>query len=205
MKQQLDMTCIDYGVAARTKKGETACGDLHFVKRFEAGVLLAVIDGLGHGEEAAKAAQTAAAMLDQHASEPLGPLMERCHKALAGSRGVAMTTVSIRTVGNTLSAIGVGNVCGCLIRADARATPRIDEILLRGGIVGFQLPPLRMSMRAITPGDWLLLATDGVCAGFAEALNLSQTPKTVAQRVLSRHFKANDDALVLAARYTGES
>jgi phosphoserine phosphatase RsbX len=205
MKQQLDMTCIDYGVATRTKTGESACGDLHLVKQFDAGVLLAVIDGLGHGTEAAKAAQMAATLLERHASEPLGPLIERCHKGLTGTRGVALTTVSIRTSGNTLSWIGVGNVCGCLIRGDARTEPRTEEILLRGGIVGFQLPPLRMGMRAIAPGDWLLLATDGVSAGFTEDLNIKLTPQAMAQRILSRHSKPTDDALVLAARYTGES
>ena len=30
------------------------------------------------------------------------------------------------------------------------------------------------------------------------------TPKQIAEKILSRHFKGNDDALVLVARYLGK-
>src|SRR2546428_3990524 len=77
---------IDWGVATRALAGETESGDLHLVKRLGRGTLVAAVDGLGHGAEAAAAARAAVAALDQYAEESLLPLVRRCHHALAGSR-----------------------------------------------------------------------------------------------------------------------
>jgi len=44
------------------------------------GVLIAVIDGIGHGEGAAEVARTAAALLRNSADEPVISLVERCHE-----------------------------------------------------------------------------------------------------------------------------
>ena len=50
-------------------------------------------------------------------------------------------------------------VClGTLVRADERPVRRVDSILLLGGVVGFQLPRLRPSRRAVERGDLLILA-----------------------------------------------
>src|SRR5947207_15925672 len=82
---------IDWGVATLAHAGETESGDLHLVKRVGRGTLVAAVDGLGHGAEAAAAARAPVAALDQYAEESLQPLMRRCHEALAGSRGVVLT------------------------------------------------------------------------------------------------------------------
>src|SRR2546430_400954 len=52
---------IDWGVAALALAGETESGDLHLVKRVGRGTLVAAVDGLGHGAEAAAAARAAVA------------------------------------------------------------------------------------------------------------------------------------------------
>ena len=77
-------TLLDWGVAVRARAGESECGDGHVVRSTPAGVLLAAIDGLGHGREAAAAAGNAARILEEHADEELPALVERCHEALVG-------------------------------------------------------------------------------------------------------------------------
>ena len=47
---------IDTGVATLPLPGEPESGDLSLVKRIGSGTLVAVVDGLGHGQEAASAA-----------------------------------------------------------------------------------------------------------------------------------------------------
>ncbi len=54
---------IEWGVAAQPLEGEAESGDLHVVQRFPKGVLVAAVDGLGHGPEAAAAARSAVATL----------------------------------------------------------------------------------------------------------------------------------------------
>ena len=194
---------IEWSVASRPLAGQSVSGDVSVVKPFRGGVLLAAIDGLGHGEEACLAARTAAAVLNDHAEEPVIGLVRRCHKALAGTRGAVMTVASLQTRDNTLTWIGIGNVEGRLMRAEARANPPKESVLLRGGLVGYQLPALDSSVVPVATGDLLILATDGIHAGFQEEVSGRQRPRQIAESVLGRHFKGTDDALVLVARYLG--
>ena len=204
MQRQLQKpSCIDYGVALRPAWGETVCGDAFVVKSFKRNILLAVIDGAGHGPEAAAAAAAAAAVLAHYGHKPLTQLVEHCHRVLSWSRGVAMTLISIYSEASELSWLGVGNVRGCLFRADRHAKPRSETILLRGGIVGFRLPMLYPLEMSIKPGDWLLLATDGIRGEFNENFKPEGAPDIVADRLLRQYVKGEDDALVLAARYCG--
>jgi phosphoserine phosphatase RsbX len=53
------------------------------------------------------------------------------------------------------------------------------------------------------PGDVLVLATDGVDAGFADSLELSGSSQTISERILADHWKPPDDALVIVVRYLG--
>src|SRR5688572_9162577 len=109
---------VDWGVATRPITGETVSGDLHLVQSLDNGVLLATIDGVGHGDEATAAAQAAAAILEKHAHESVISLVKRCHASLTKTRGVVMTVASLDALENTITWLGVGNVEGVLLRAD---------------------------------------------------------------------------------------
>ena len=87
----------------------------------------------------------------------------------------------------------------------ASAVPRSESVLLRGGLVGYRLPPLHPTHFSIAPRDVMILTTDGVRDGFAARLNLGEAIQPMAERVLREYFRGNDDALVLAVRYLGSS
>ncbi len=195
--------CLDWSVASRPLPGQKACGDLYLVKTMEKVALLAVVDGLGHGSEAIRAAQLAVDILDQHASDPIIALVHRCHEALARTRGAVMTLASVQMAEGMMTWLGVGNVEGWLFRAQRNVKPHSERILLRGGVVGYQLPALHAHALPLTAGDLLLFATDGIRAGFTEHLKLADRPANIVQRALAQDFKGTDDALVLAARYLG--
>jgi serine/threonine protein phosphatase PrpC len=196
-------TLIDWGMAAQPLPGQAVSGDMHLVQPFEQGVLLAVVDGVGHGDEATAAAQAAVAILEKHAHEPVISLVERCHEALTRTRGVVMTLASLHLWEKTITWLGVGNVEGRLLRADPNASHPSESVLLRSGLVGYQLPALHAGVLPVAPGDLLLLATDGIHADFADEVNLGDKPQHIADRILNKHFKGNDDALALVARYLG--
>jgi phosphoserine phosphatase RsbX len=195
---------IDWSVAARPVNGQRVSGDLHLVKPFDHGVLLAVIDGVGHGEEAQAAAHLAAEVLNKHALEPTITLIKRCHQELVRTRGVVLTVAKLQLVEKTMTWLGVGNVEGRLFRADARASHPSESVLMRSGLVGYQLPALQASVLPLVSGDVLIMATDGIDASFEAGIHLNEKPKQMADRILSEHFKGNDDALVLVARYLGK-
>jgi hypothetical protein len=197
-----DIPWIEYAVAGAPLVAGTASGDLCRVCPYGGGVLVAVIDGLGHGPEAAEAARVAADALEEHPEDPPSLLLERCHLASKSTRGVAMTLASMRAYGS-LTWIGVGNVEAVLVPSDP-AQPR-ESPMLRGGIVGLRLPPLRERTVTIAPGDTIVFATDGLRSGFADHVDEKATPAAIAESVFSRYRKTSDDALVVVARWLGPS
>jgi len=191
---------IAWGVASRAFPGETSTGDLHLLKLIPDGLLMSVVDGLGHGGEAATAARTAIAILEGHAEEPLGELVRRCHEGLMLTRGVAMTLARLDLPGGRLTWLGIGSVEVILFRAGLRRTPN-RRAVLAAGVVGYKLPPPTVDTLDLSAGDLLVFATDGVDAGFMEGLPPGSHPQQIADRILERDFKGTDDALVLVVRY----
>jgi serine/threonine protein phosphatase PrpC len=195
---------IDCGVAQIALEGETVSGDRHLVAPFPDGVLVGVVDGLGHGAEAAAAAGTAVATLAANAHEPVISLLKRCHDALKGTRGAAMSLASFSATYSTVTWLGVGNVEGVLVRADKHAVPPQENIMLFPGIAGHNLPSLRAVIHPVNPGDLLILFTDGIRRDFLSGPPiLGHSLQRVADRICAKYSKFTDDALVLMARYVG--
>jgi negative regulator of sigma-B (phosphoserine phosphatase) len=195
---------IDWGVAARALAGQTVSGDLHLVKPFKDGVLFAAVDGLGHGEEALAAAQAAVTVLENNAEEPVTSLVRSCHDSILRTRGVAMTVGALHFRESTLTWLGVGNVQGRLLRAQRGHGPPTESVLLRSGLVGLQIPNLYALVLPVRPGDYVVFATDGVRPEFDQDLFLGRAPQPMADGILSRYVKGNDDALVLVVRCLGD-
>ena len=99
--------------------------------------------------------------------------------------------------------LGVGNVDGLLLRADPQTNPAHESLLLRGGVVGYQLPSLRPSTIHVGRGDILIFSTDGIRSGFEEEVNPEESPQQIADKIIMNYNRKTDDALVLVARYTG--
>ncbi len=195
---------LEWDVASRAVPGQKQSGDLQLVRPRRDGMLAAVVDGLGHGDEASVAAKRAIEVLEQHVDESVIGLMRRCDGALRTTRGAVMTLVSFNMVEHTVAMLGVGNVETVLLRANPAANPSRESVLLRGGLVGFQLPALHASVLPVFPGDVMIFATDGVRDGFTEGVNLGDPLPQLVGKIMTRHFRGTDDALVLAIRYLGK-
>jgi negative regulator of sigma-B (phosphoserine phosphatase) len=167
---------LEWGIAGRPMPGESESGDEFIVHPRPGGALLAVIDALGHGPAAASAARIAAACLRAHAHAPLGALMNLCHDALRQTHGVVVSVASFDSASRTLGWIGVGNVECVLIRGDALARPQRVFLVPRGGVVGYQLPPVRASDVPIAECDTVVFATDGIRHGFLDHLVPTDAP-----------------------------
>lgn len=198
----MSASLIEWGVATLSLPGQAESGDLHVVVPFPNGVLVAVIDGLGHGGDAAAAARVAAATLLDYAHESVISLVRRCDQRMKTTRGAVMSLASFNSVDNTMTWLAVGNVEGFLRRSGTSRREK-EAVLQRGGVVGYSLPPLRADVIAVNPGDTLVLATDGIRSGFADELSLEASPQTLADHLLTRFARETDDALVLVARYKG--
>jgi len=193
---------VEWGVASRALAGQSESGDLHFVEAFSAAVLIAVLDGLGHGPEAALASRVAVATLRDNLGEPVTTLVARCHAALQKTRGVVLSLALIEADGRHMTWLGVGNVDGTLYRASPHR-PQRESLPHRGGVIGYQLPSLRASTLPLAPGDTLVFATDGIADTFTSESPIGWHPQDAADYILQKHGKVDDDALVLVARNSG--
>lgn len=190
-------------MAKFARPGQSESGDQHFVSCNHKGVLIAAIDGLGHGEEAASAANTALSVLKAGADEPIISLVELCHEKLKATRGVVLSLASIDASHGLMTWLGVGNVEGVLMRADSKKGNALETLLLRGGVLGSQLPPLQATVLQISQGDTVYFGTDGIRRNFAQSLTARENPQKAADRILRQYRNGNDDALVLVVRLTG--
>jgi hypothetical protein len=193
----IEPAVIEWGWAGSALEAES--GDLHVVAVFPGGALVALIDGLGHGPEAAAAARLAATVLEAHASDDAASLVQRCHEAIRKTRGAVMTLASLRTAGSAMTWLGVGNVDAVLVRNGKRD----DALVGRAGVIGYQIPLLRPSTLAISPGDVLIMATDGIGSGFSTDVATDHRPQEIAESLLGRFKKGSDDAHIVVARYLG--
>jgi serine/threonine protein phosphatase PrpC len=192
---------IEWSTAAATMPGETESGDRYWVSAVANGMMFAVMDGLGHGREAAAASDLAIATLERHAGDPLIELLRRCHESLRGTRGVAMSLAVLNTENAILTWIGVGNVEGTLLRRGPGLPS--NKLLLRNGVVGIHLPILRAGELTVQSGDILTMVTDGVTAESPLRVSMAGQIESMADGILASACKGTDDALVLVARYRG--
>lgn len=199
---------LEWAVAARPLRGEAVSGDQHLVAGFPGGVLVAVIDGLGHGPSAEAAARAAIEVLKEEPARPVADLMARCDTALGRLRGVVMSLASFEVTTASMSWIGVGNVEAALIRCLTGQAVLRERLLLWGGIVGQSPGRLRPATLKMVRGDVIVFTTDGIAADFLSETFLAkvrsgESTEELANHVLERHAQERDDALVLVARYRG--
>ena len=190
-------------MAMRCRRGEATSGDLAVVSLLPEGVLVAGIDGLGHGDEAARAARKAAEVVRQSPSQDLALLVQRCHDALKGTRGAAITLAFVSLSEGGVTWLGVGNVEGRVLSGDPSATQPKGSLPLGTGVPGHELPPVRATKLDLRTGDVIVLATDGVASAFADSLDVSGSTQAISERILSDHWKPLDDGLVVTVRYLG--
>ena len=181
----------------------TESGDSHVVRQLPEGALVAVIDGVGHGNEAADAARIAGDTLTSSPHEDAVSLVWRCHEALKDTRGVVMTLLFF-SLGGAMTWVGVGNIEGVIFRCDSSGRTHANHVVLRGGLIGHRLPPLRAESLTLLPHDTVILATDGIRPEFSDEFVPGDEPQAIADQILARYRKGTDDALVLVVRCLGD-
>ena len=193
---------VEYASAQAAMPGQTSCGDRAVVAEFPGGVLVAAVDGLGHGAEAELASSEAAHVLEAEPGAAVDELVVRCHERLRVTRGAVMTVSRFEAAGR-MSWVAVGNVEGYLVRAANEPRARRESVIALGGIVGYRLPALRPRTLEVLAGDTLVLATDGIRHGFESAVAKPRSAQELADEILARFASGRDDACVVVARFIG--
>jgi negative regulator of sigma-B (phosphoserine phosphatase) len=197
------MDAIKFGVVQHPKEGQPVSGDAVFIhdgQNIDGGkrqVLVAVIDGLGTGEEAAEASSRAVDCIKQNLDRPLSTLISQAHQALHGTRGVVMTVMRVDLDAGRVSFMGVGNV-GVRSRCAANAHP-----VSMNGIVGYRLPTLKEFSYNYTPGDLFVLFSDGISNYLSlddreiSLVDFRGEPQGLAETIAAQYGRSQDDVTVV--------
>jgi negative regulator of sigma-B (phosphoserine phosphatase) len=198
---------IEWAAARRPRPDEAICGDYPIALGIGSdAALFGVLDGLGHGTEAATAATRAAETIAEARAEPLEVLFQLCHRALTDTRGVAMTLARLDFQTAAMQWIGVGNVSANLVVKSVSGVEVRSSARLAGGIVGYRLPEIPPAPTvSIRPGDLLVIASDGIAEDYFDSIDFAEPAMATAEHILDKHAKSIDDALVLTARHRGHS
>jgi len=176
---------LDRGVAGAPFEGEARSGDVAVFVPTAGGALVGLIDGLGHGPEAADAAEACGEIVRTHAEVGAQELLQACHEALVDTRGVVMTAAWFDLEDETVSWAGVGNVDARLVRSGPEL--REEVALVFGGVLGYRMPRVRPATMKLERGDLLVMLTDGVEGAISPALAGGGAAQTLAERIFEQH------------------
>lgn len=175
--------------------GEERSGDVAAIAETDDGGTLLLVDGLGHGPEAADAACAAERAFHRDPTRPLPELMTALHQALRHTRGAAVAALRLRSGAASFS--GVGNITAAVLtNGHARHLPS------RPGVVGLRTDTPGRHDLAVPPGSTIVLHTDGVDSRWLleSPTRATLPPPLLAAGLIRDHRHLRDDAGVLVAR-----
>jgi anti-sigma regulatory factor (Ser/Thr protein kinase) len=179
--------------------GEPVCGDGWCVRRENRTATVMLADGLGHGPQAAAAADEAMRLFQESGGAPLDEILNRVHRGLLSTRGAAVSIAEVDLESQQVRFTGAGNVAGFIARP-----LESKSMVAQGGTVGAQIGHPRVFTYPWNSGV-LVMHTDGLSSKTRTDTYtglLAHHPRVIAG-VLYRDFtRARDDAtvVVLAAR-----
>lgn len=182
--------------AARSFPGESVSGDAWRVDRDGQRCRIAVVDGLGHGHQAAIAAHAAMETLAANPGLDPAAALAICHQAPRPTRGAALAIVSVDMKAQRLTFAGIGNVEARVLSSGVEK--RLSSVR---GILGSVFPRIIPEERPLENGWRLVMHTDGVRARFriTDLTNELATPQEVAGAILTNWGREADDATVVVA------
>jgi len=190
----------EIGALVVPKPGEVACGDRWCYHERVEGILVAGIDGLGHGLGAEQAATEACRVFDAEKHRPPQRLMQILHEALRPTRGAAVTLLEVDWDAGRITSVGVGNVAAAVINGT-----ETKRIATDNGIVGHVISRPRELVNACQPGAVVVLHSDGLTASWQvdRYPGLMQHHAALIAGVLYRDCKrGRDDSLIVVIRRT---
>ena len=183
------------GAVCIAHPGEEIAGDNWMATRMRGRAVVLVADGLGHGPDAAEAADAALRVFTENPDRPLSHQLTNMHRALRTTRGAAVALVRIAP--RRLEFCGVGNVSGASL---GDGPSRL--LLSTPGVVGFTLPSAPVRHLTLADDDVVVLHTDGVGTGW-RVPGRAPDLLLLAADLAHRHRNARDDAAMLALRADG--
>lgn len=178
--------------------GERHCGDGWTFHGTPERMLVLVVDGLGHGLEAAEAAQEAIATFEQRVNSNPTEILNYVHDALRKTRGAVAAIAEIRPGEKTLTYAGIGNISAVLLSGDGSRS-----LVSHNGTLGMTISRVQ-EFRLDWPNDAVLvLHSDGLLSKWdltPYAGLMARHPAVIGGALLRDFRRQRDDASVVVVK-----
>lgn len=190
---------LDVGIATRPCMGFKDNGDSYYTGRLGTAYLAAIMDGLGHGTQAAEASRLAVECLAEQEELSIERFYRECHERLRRTRGVAAGVAVIDEEQGRIQYTGVGNIEAIVYDRDSETTLISTNGILGGGV----MPNVHVREAEFPLGALLILYSDGISGKFRleDYSELHEQPaQFIADLLLRDWSRINDDATVIIIR-----
>lgn len=192
---------LQYSIAGRPFEGEEVSGDLGVVWSMDSNpgfVYAALVDVLGHGNEAYKLACRIREYIELTREGDLVLWVTALHKYIRGERGCAGSFCKWDLAKSLVSHVGVGNTRTKIIGNNQKS------FIPRSGVIGYLLPSLREETCPVAKTDFLIMYSDGVSEHFdlddcyPQLKPEEYTVDSLVNSIIKCFGKENDDSICLA-------
>lgn len=190
-------TAIRVGAVELPHPRERVSGDAFVVLPRPGGARLAVVDGLGHGPDAAAASRAALGALAKAGDAGPAATLAAMDAALQHLRGAAASIIDLDAPGGQVVAAGAGNVTMAIVAPD-----RTRVLTNTHATLGDGLRPISDAVEPWPDGALVIVHSDGVSSRWDAAAYpglLRRHPALIAGLLWRDHGGRRDDATVAVA------
>lgn len=189
---------FDVGGISVPKDGEIACGDQYSFVEFQEKLSVMVVDGLGHGIEASKAARKANEVFLKNYAKAPDEVIRLIHEELHSTRGAAVAIALIDRTKQTCLFCGIGNISAVIETGSQTQT-----LISVNGTAGYETRNLRLWPATWSSDSLLVMHSDGLSSSWTleKYRGIESKRALLTAAVLVRdHRKKIDDCTVVAVK-----
>lgn len=189
---------LELGAVCLPKSGEEVAGDGWLLEASGDYRTIMVVDGLGHGPNAARAARAATEAFAAHPAATPGALMQICHGALAATRGAAGAAARLTLAKKHGSFAGVGNIA-CRVET----TGERRQLVSHSGTLGHVMRRVQEFEFDFPAGALLILQSDGLTTRWSSEDYpglLAKHAGLIAGVLYRDHNRGTDDVTVVVLK-----
>lgn len=196
----LEYAGFEWGAVNRPAPHEIVCGDTWRIACRKGGLSLMVADGLGHGPQAATAADAAGLLFEGDGFVSPAEFLAAADRRLRGTRGAAIAVVRVDSTAGSLNFAGVGNIAGSI---RPRHSTKGRGLISHNGTIGVEVRKVQAFDYDCPKDSLLILHSDGLQSRWSlDAYpGLTERHPAIVAGVLYRDYcRGRDDVTVCAIR-----
>ncbi len=192
----LEKGLMEHGAISVPATGESYKGDRYVILEYDQKVFLSVIDGLGHGEEAAKSAEEIKGYLLENYKDPLKSLLKGAHRNIRSLRGSVVGIAKIDLRKSTFKCSGAGNIRIRIFGEDQK------RHLFPPGTIGRNLKNVRERKLPYEKGNVVIIYSDGISSkfDFEKRKLFKMSAQETAEYISEEYGKPKDDQTVIVSK-----